>query len=325
MIEAIALFFGDVMSFIYGYVPNFGLTIIILTIMVKLITFPLNNKQIESSKRMQKLQPEIKKIQQKYKNDKEKQNKAMSDFMKENKMNPLSGCLPLLVQFPILIGIFQLLRDPLIIQQKLGEAFSPYLFQSAELVNLLYMPSDFYVDVGTLFSQLTVNFGEAGIYYLFPLIAGGTTYIYSQMSMSAESSQKMMLYLMPAMITVFSFTFPVGLVIYWTMNNVFSIGQHKVIDRMDREKTIKEEAEKEKPGKKEKAMIKDKNKIVQDSNSKDEKRKVKFEDREREFFKDGFASYEPGKSKQNENEVEESYTDLHIDEGKKKGKRKGKK
>lgn len=323
MIEAIAMFFGDIMSFIYRIIPNFGLTIIILTIMVKLITFPLNNKQIESSKRMQKLQPEIKKIQQKYKNDKEKQNKAMSDFMKENKMNPLSGCLPLLIQFPILIGIFQLLRDPVIIQEKLGEAFSPYLFQSAELVNLLYMPSDFYVDVGTLFSQLTVNFGEAGIYYLFPLIAGGTTYIYSQMSMSAESSQKMMLYLMPAMITVFSFTFPVGLVIYWTMNNVFSIGQHKIIDRMDKDKAIKDDGEKEKPGKKEKAVIKEKKKIVQDSNNKDNKGKVKFEDREREFFKDGFASYTPGKSMQNEEEL--GNNELQIDENKKKGKRKGKK
>jgi len=87
MIESIAQIFGEVIGFIYSYVPNFGLSIIILTLIVKLITFPLNNKQIQSTKNMQKLQPEIKKIQQKYKDDKQKQNEAMSKFMKENSKN----------------------------------------------------------------------------------------------------------------------------------------------------------------------------------------------------------------------------------------------
>jgi YidC/Oxa1 family membrane protein insertase len=224
MIDAIAQFFGVVISYIYDYIPNFGIAIILMTIMVKLITFPLNNKQIQSAKRMQVLQPEMKKIQQKYQDDKEKQNQAMSEFMRENNMNPLAGCLPLLVQFPILIGIFRLLREA----DKFLDmsTINPYLFQKAELIDLLAVPN---VSFDNFLSQIS-------IYYVFPLIAGATTYIYSKMSMSADSSQKMMLYMMPIMITVFSFSFPIGLVIYWIMNNLFSIGQHKLIVRLDDQK-----------------------------------------------------------------------------------------
>lgn len=240
MISAIAQFFGTLISFIYEYVPNFGAAILILTVMVKLVTFPLNNKQIQSTKKMQLLQPEMKKIQQKYKDDQEKQNKAMTEFMREHNMNPLAGCLPLLVQFPILIGIFRLLQAP---ENYLNmEVINPYLFQSAELVNLLNMP---------LTSLSVENFlGQVSYYYLFPIIAGATTYLYSKMSMPADSSQKMLMYMMPVMITVFSFSFPVGLVLYWTMNNIFSIGQHKLITYLDTAKTqaVDEKTPKEEQG-----------------------------------------------------------------------------
>ncbi len=228
MIDAIAQFFGVVISSIYQYIPNFGLAIIVMTLMVKLVTYPLNNKQIQSAKKMQALQPEMKKIQQKYKDDKEKQNKAMSEFMRDNNMNPLAGCLPLLVQFPILIGIFRLLEDA---DSYLNmEVINPYLFQSAELINLLNVP------ISSL--SFTAFLSQFSYYYLFPLIAGATTYFYSQMSMSSDSNQKMLLYMMPIMITVFSFSFPIGLVIYWTMNNVFSIGQHRLIIHLDAIKEI---------------------------------------------------------------------------------------
>lgn len=224
MIDAIAEIFSGVITFIYAYVPNFGLTIIIMTIIVKAITFPLNNKQIQTTKRMQKLQPEMKKIQQQYKDDKQKQNQAVSEFMKENNMNPLAGCLPLLVQFPILIGIFRILREPDYFLNM--EEINRFLFQRAEFIDLMAVPNVGFED---FISQIS-------IYYIFPLIAGGTTFLYSKMSMPADSSQKMMVYLMPAMITVFSFGFPVGLVIYWTMNNIFSIGQHKLINFLDSRK-----------------------------------------------------------------------------------------
>ncbi len=226
MIDAIAEVFSVLISFIYGYIPNFGAAIIIMTLMVKLVTFPLNNKQIKSAKKMQVLQPEMKKIQQKYKDDKEKQNKAVQEFMKENNMNPLAGCLPLLVQFPVLIGVFRLLREPDLFLNM--DVINPYLFQQAELINLLHMP------ISTLSVESFI--ADIGILYIFPIIAGATTYLYSKMSMPSDSSQKMLMYMMPLMITVFSFQFPVGLVLYWVMNNIFSIGQHKLIVSMDHAK-----------------------------------------------------------------------------------------
>ena len=150
-------------------------------------------------------------------------------------MNPLAGCLPLLVQFPILIGIFRLLREPEIFLDM--SIINPYLFPSMEFIDLLLVPN---IGFDNFLSQIS-------IYYIFPLIAGLTTYLYSQMSMSADSSQKMLLYMMPIMITVFSFSFPVGLVIYWIMNNVFSIGQHKLIVQMDKStKVVSQEVKQDK-------------------------------------------------------------------------------
>ncbi len=104
MTEAIAQFFSKILGFIYNVVPNFGAAIVILTVLLKLVTYPLNNKQLQSNKRMQELNPEMKRIQLKYKNDKEKQNQAMMEFMQKNKINPMAGCLPMLVQLPILFG-----------------------------------------------------------------------------------------------------------------------------------------------------------------------------------------------------------------------------
>lgn len=285
MIDAIAEVFSVIISFIYGYIPNFGAAIIIMTLMVKLVTFPLNNKQIKSAKRMQVLQPEMKKIQQKYKDDKEKQNKAVQEFMKENNMNPLAGCLPLLVQFPVLIGVFRLLREPDLFLDM--EIINPYLFQASETINLLHMPM----------STLSVDsfFSEISILYLFPLIAGATTFLYSKMSMPADSSQKMLLYMMPVMITVFSFNFPVGLVIYWIMNNVFSLGQHKLIVQIDQakgelpkevktEEVAKKEDNKEKEEKGKEKKPPAKKGTGKKGSAKKEKSHDSKKDREQEFF-----------------------------------------
>jgi YidC/Oxa1 family membrane protein insertase len=238
IIEAIAVFFGQVLAYIYGLIPNFGIAIILLTLMVKLVTFPLNNKQIQSARRMQELQPELKKIQAKYKNDKEKQNKAVMEFMQQNKMNPMAGCLPLLVQLPILIGIFRLLSDAdrfiLPIFDTAGLVFNPYLINigNIQFINLLLQPTDEAAGV---------------VYWAFPIIAGATTYVYQKLTM-ADTSQKMMMYMMPAMITFFSFSFPAGLVIYWILNNLFSMGQHYLVVAMGKGK--EEQAPVKDPGKK---------------------------------------------------------------------------
>ncbi len=215
----IASFFDVILSYIYTIVPNFGLTIIILTVMVKLVTFPLNNQQIKSAKRMQRLQPEMKKIQEKYKNDKEKQNQEVMKFMQENKLNPLAGCMPLIMQLPILLGIFRLLRDA----EKFGiteiDYFNPFLIPSLAGTSLEWG-----------------NLLVADPYYIFPVLAGVTTYLYSRLSMT-DPNQKMFLYIMPAMLFYFSTHFPAGLVLYWVVNNIFSIGQHYFIASRDKQET----------------------------------------------------------------------------------------
>lgn len=229
MTETIAQFFSTILGYIYSVVPNFGLAIIILTVLIKLVTFPLNNKQLQSSKKMQELNPEIKKIQQKYKNDKAKQNQAMTEFMQKNKINPLAGCLPMLVQLPILYGIFRLLRET---GTYLGETINTFLIPSISFIDLAVAPSAF---KGDLTQQI--------IFYIFPILSGVSTYIYQKLSLT-DTSQKMLLYMMPAMFVFFSFSFPAGLIIYWITSNLLTMGQHFLIVGLDKKKSDETEATK---------------------------------------------------------------------------------
>jgi YidC/Oxa1 family membrane protein insertase len=102
---------GSVLAFFYSIVPNSGVAIILLTVAVRLVLFPLTAKQAKSMIAMQRVQPEIKKLQAKYKNDRQKLNEEMMKFYKENEINPLGGCLPLLLQMPVFIALYQTLRD----------------------------------------------------------------------------------------------------------------------------------------------------------------------------------------------------------------------
>src|SRR5215468_6597974 len=102
---------GAVLAFFYSVVPNLGISIILLTIAVMIILYPLTAKQFKSMIAMQRVQPEIKKLQAKYKNDRQKLNEEMMKFYKENQINPLGGCLPLLAQMPVFIALYQTLRD----------------------------------------------------------------------------------------------------------------------------------------------------------------------------------------------------------------------
>src|SRR5260370_13304938 len=103
---------GSVLAFLYSLVPNLGVSIILLTFAVMLLLYPLTAKQAKSMLAMQKVQPEIKKLQAKYKGDRQKLNEEVMKFYQENKINPLAGCLPLVVQLPIFFTLFRVLRDP---------------------------------------------------------------------------------------------------------------------------------------------------------------------------------------------------------------------
>lgn len=222
MIDSIAEFFNVLLRYIYlNIVPNYGMAIVLLTLLVKMITFPLNNKQIQSARRMQELQPEIKKIQAKFKNDKERQNKEVMAFMQQHKVNPLAGCLPLLVQLPILIGIFRLLSN-------------------AEQFGVLDIPNfnAFLIPGLTAWGNLLLP----DPYYIFPILSGITTFIHQKLTMT-DPNQKMLLYVMPVLLTFLSLQFQAGLVLYWTMNNLFSMGQHYLVSYIDKLKKARLEPE----------------------------------------------------------------------------------
>ncbi len=113
---------GSILHFIYNFIAfgNYGLAIILFTVVVKMLLLPLTIKQTQSASKMQEIQPKIKEIQKRYKNDKEKLNKEMMRVYQENKVNPAGGCLPLLIQMPIIFSLFQVIRHPLQHLMKLG-------------------------------------------------------------------------------------------------------------------------------------------------------------------------------------------------------------
>ena len=206
MIQPIVDILFEVLLYFYNLTGNYGVAIIILTIIVKVITFPLTQKQIKSAKAIQDIQPELKKLQEKHKNDKEKLNEETMKLWQEHKINPLAGCLPLIVQFPVLIAMFRLLQE------------SETLFMNAGIADFNKM---------FLFFDMTQ---PDTFPYILPILAGVTTFL-QQKLMTTDQSQKALLYLMPIMIAGFSIRFPAGLTLYWVLQNVLSVGQHMLVNK----------------------------------------------------------------------------------------------
>ncbi|NMB00885.1 MAG: YidC/Oxa1 family membrane protein insertase [Firmicutes bacterium] len=178
---------------------SYGVSIILSTIIVRLLLYPLTLSQNKSMVAMRKLQPELDALQKKYGNNKEEYQQKMMELYQEHKINPLGGCLPMLIQLPILWAFFRVLNNA-----NFGET--------------------------TKFLGLWV-LSQPDPYYVLPLLAAGTTYLQSKMTVT-DSSQKSMLIVMPLMIGFFSLNFPSGMVIYWTTSNIFSIVQQAWMNKM---------------------------------------------------------------------------------------------
>ena len=196
----------QVITFLYGLtnmlgVPSYGLAIVIMTVIVKLILYPLTKKQIESTKAMMSIQPKMKEIQEKYKDDKQRLNMELANLYKNEGVNPLAGCLPLLVQMPIMIVIFYGIRD----------------FSYAGPSNFLWMET----------------ISNPDPMYILPILSALTTFIQSKQTMPDTSSpqNKIMLYFMPLFIGYISLNFPAGLVIYWVVMNIMQIGQQALMNK----------------------------------------------------------------------------------------------
>ena len=173
---------------------NYGLAIILMTIVIKMLLYPLTVKQVKSMKGMQDIQPEMKKLQAKYKNNPQQMQKELGKLYKEAGVNPMAGCLPLFAQMPILMGMFYALRD------------------------LTYVGDPNFLWMATL--------SDPDPYYVLPVLSALTTFIQQKQTTTEMNQQmKMMMIFMPLFIGWISISFPAGLVLYWVTMNIMQISQ----------------------------------------------------------------------------------------------------
>lgn len=211
MTKAIATPLGYLLSGIYNVIGNYGLSIIILTVLIRLIILPLYSMQLKSTESMQAIQPKIKEIQAKYKQTPEIMNEKLQELYQEHKVRPAMGCLPLLIQLPIIWGLFGLLRTPM------------NYITDPDMVLAVHEPFLWVKDL----CQPDM--------WLLPIIAGVATFISMRMMSTgqadnpANTSMKAMQYFMPVMIVWMGRTLPAGLCMYWIMSYIFQIVQTKII------------------------------------------------------------------------------------------------
>lgn len=189
--------------------PYYGVAIILLTIIVKMILYPLTWKQMSSMRRMSDLQPKIKEIQKKFKDQPDKANAAVMEMYKKHNANPMSGCLPLLVQLPIFWALYKTLYN-----------FGTYITD----------PNQAYF----LWFNLTLKSSLQNDFFILPILAAATTYLQTKVSStmsSTDPTQKTMLYIMPIVFGYFSSTVPAGLSLYWVTMNIVTILQQLYINK----------------------------------------------------------------------------------------------
>ena len=191
-------FFAFLLNTTDKYVGNFGISIIVVTILIKILLLPLTLKQDKSMKEMKKLQPELEKIKQKYANDKQMLNIKTMELYREHKVNPLGGCLPILIQLPILFALFGVLRNGIIPKD------SSFLWLK------LSVPDPFYV---------------------LPVLNGAVSFFQQKLMGSADSNPQMknMMYIFPIMMIMFSVKMPSGLQLYWLTSSILAVVQQYFI------------------------------------------------------------------------------------------------
>ncbi len=201
-------FFGPIarpllsfLKFFYRYVGNYGVAIILLTVIIKLLFWPLTQKSYTSMKAMQTLQPQMQKIREKHKNDKERLNKEIMELYKKNRVNPLGGCLPMIIQIPVFFALYEVLLRSIALRQ------APFIFWLTDL-------------------------SSKDPYYITPIIMGVTMFIQQKMSPTTMDPTQAKLFLaMPIVFTFLFLNFPSGLVVYWLVNNLLTILQQYFINR----------------------------------------------------------------------------------------------
>jgi YidC/Oxa1 family membrane protein insertase len=196
----------NLIQMMYGLLGNYGLAIIGITLVIKLVLLPLTLKQDKSMSAMKKLQPELEALKEKYKNDPQTLNQKTIELYKIHKVNPASGCLPILLQMPILFALFAVLR------------------------NASTIPSDA--------NFLWLSLSQPDPFYILPLLNGAVSYfqqkLMSESQGSANPQMKMMTYMFPVMMIFISYKMPAGLQLYWFVSSLASVAQqYYIMSRRD--------------------------------------------------------------------------------------------
>jgi len=198
---------------------NFGLTIIVLTIVVRVCMYPLTVKQLHATKAMQSLQPRLAEIQKKYAKDRQKLGQEQMKLYKESGLNPMGCVVPMLIQMPIWIALYQSIIRVLAVSPEDFLGLSRYLYSWPAVYSLLPLSDNF----------LWLNLAVPDRYLLLPILVGGSMWLQQKMMMtsSADPKQqqqaKLMLWMMPLMFAFLTMQFPSGLALYWVTSNVISI------------------------------------------------------------------------------------------------------
>lgn len=189
------------MKFFYKYTGNYGLAIIILTVIIKILFWYPTQISYKSMKEMKKIQPEMAKLREKFKNDRERLNREMMDLYKRYKVNPMSGCLPMAIQIPIFFALYKVLLYSIEIRH------APFYWWIQDL-------------------------SAADPYYISPILMGASMFVQQWMTpTTGDPTQAKMMLIMPVVFTFMFLSFPTGLVIYWLFNNLLSIGQQLYINK----------------------------------------------------------------------------------------------
>ncbi len=226
---------GWLLAFFYDLVPNLGVDIILLTCVIMLLLYPLTAKQAKSMMAMQRVQPEIKKLQQKYKGDRQKLNEEMMKFYQENKINPLAGCLPLLVQLPIFISLFNVLREPWKYVPSDSSLYNA-LCGGVEKCNAETANPQYFLGLNLEKSATDINgFLNAAPYFILVALVAVTGYMSVRQAQkrtpAANKQMGMVMRILPVVFTVISISFPSGLVLYFVVSNLWRFGQQEIIFR----------------------------------------------------------------------------------------------
>ncbi len=201
MVRAVAKPIFYVLRYINDYTHNYGLTIILLTVIIKLLFVPLQYKSYTSMKKMQGIQPRVAAVQEKFKDDRERLNKELIKLYRDHKVNPVGGCLPMILQMPVFVSLF----------------------------NILYMTIDLrQAPLGLWITDLSVQ----DPYYILPIVMGISMVIMQKIQPTTmDPTQAKVMLMLPALMTFLFINFPAGLVLYWLTNNVLTIVQQFVTDR----------------------------------------------------------------------------------------------